>query len=189
MLGSQRQVDDAVAANVRDAAVADMDAVQAIYAHHVRHGFASFEEVQPTVADLTARRAAALARDLPYLVAETDGRIAGFSYAVPYRSRSAYRHTVENSVYVAEGCEGRGIGRLLLSDLIARCEAGPWRQMVAIIGDSGNTASIALHRSLGFEMTGTLTAVGFKHGRWVDTVLMQRRLGVGSDRLPEDGGA
>jgi phosphinothricin acetyltransferase len=169
---------------VRDATEADMPAVQRIYAHYVLHGLATFEEEPPTIDEMLSRRAGIVSRGLPYLVAETNGAILGYSYATAYRPRPAYRHTIEDSVYVADGFGGRGIGRALLSALIARCETGPWRQMIAVIGDSGNAASIALHGSLGFRPVGTLRAVGFKLGRWVDTVLMQRDLGAGSRTLP-----
>jgi phosphinothricin acetyltransferase len=171
---------------VREARAADMAAVQAIYAHHVLHGLATFEEVPPSVDDLIARRAAVIDARLPYLVAEHGGAVVGYSYASSYRPRPAYRHTIEDSVYVADGLAGRGIGAALLAALIARCEAGPWRQMIAIIGDTGNAASIALHRRYGFAPAGTLHAVGFKLGRWVDTVLMQRALGPGAVALPGD---
>ncbi|MBW8725668.1 MAG: N-acetyltransferase [Inquilinus limosus] len=169
---------------IRDAAEADLPAIQAIYARHVLHGFASFEEVPPGTAELSARRAAVLAQGLPYLAAELDGRVAGYAYAGAYRPRPAYRHTIEDSVYVADGLAGRGIGRALLATLIERCEAGPWRQMVAVIGDTGNAGSIALHEALGFRRTGILQSVGFKFGRWVDSVLMQRPLGPGDATLP-----
>jgi L-amino acid N-acyltransferase YncA len=168
--------DFANSGTVRDAVEADMEKVQAIYAFHVLHGLASFEETPPSVDEMRARRAAAVAQGFPYLVAEVDGRIVGYSYAGPYRARPAYRHTIEDSVYVDETQHGRGIGTALLKTLLERCEGGPWRQMVAIIGDSANEGSIALHRRFGFKMVGTLTDIGFKHGRWVDTVLMQRAL-------------
>ncbi|MDH2239024.1 GNAT family N-acetyltransferase [Pigmentiphaga sp. GD03639] len=169
---------------IRDACDADLVAIQAIYAFHVLNGIASFEEVPPTVEDMRARRAAVLGLGLPYLVAEQDGTIVGYSYAGSYRARPAYRHTIENSVYVADGTGGRGIGVALMRALIARCQEGPWRQMVAVIGDSGNAASIALHRKVGFEHAGVLRSVGFKHGRWVDTVMMQLPLGQGDRSLP-----
>ncbi|MDR6950779.1 phosphinothricin acetyltransferase [Ancylobacter sp. 3268] len=169
---------------IRDSRDGDMEAVQAIYAHHVLTGLASFETTPPSTAELASRRQAVLAAGLPYLVAESGGRILGYSYATAYRPRPAYRHTVEDSVYVAEGNGGRGMGAALLAELIVRCEAGPWRQMLAVIGNSGNEASIALHRRLGFETVGTLKSVGFKFGRWVDTVLMQRSLGEGDRTLP-----
>lgn len=169
---------------VRDAAEADLSAIQAIYAHHVLNGSASFEETPPDTAELAARRLAVLAQGLPALVAEAGGCVVGYSYATAYRTRPAYRHTVEDSVYVAEGRAGHGIGSALLSELIRRCEAGPWRQMIAVIGDSKNHGSIALHRRHGFRMVGTLQSVGFKFGRWVDSVLMQRPLGPGDADLP-----
>ena len=165
---------------LRDARDDDMGAVQAIYAHHVLHGTASFEEEPPPLAEMQRRRADVLARGLPYLVAEVDGRIAGYSYATPYRARSAYRFSIENSVYVDHARHRAGIGRALLTELIARCERGDWRQMIAIIGDSEQAASIGLHASLGFRHIGTLQAVGLKFGRWLDTVLMQRALGPGA---------
>ncbi|MBN8939408.1 MAG: GNAT family N-acetyltransferase [Rhizobiales bacterium] len=173
---------------VRDATAADMAAVQEIYSHHVLHGLATFEESPPSVEEMLARRAAVLGAGLPYLAAEQGGRIVGYSYATAYRPRPAYRHAIEDSVYVADGLAGQGIGTHLLAGLIARCEAGPWRQMLAVIGDSGNQGSIALHRSLGFEPAGTLKSVGFKLGRWVDTVLMQRPLGDGAATLPHPAG-
>jgi phosphinothricin acetyltransferase len=172
---------------VRDARDADMAAVQAIYAHHVLHGLATFEEVPPSVDELIARRAAVIGAGLPYLVAERGGAVVGYSYASAYRPRPAYRYAIEDSVYVADDLAGRGIGAALLVALIARCEAGPWRQMIAIIGDTGNAASIALHRRHGFDLVGTLHAVGFKLGRWVDTVLMQRVLGSGAAAPPGHG--
>lgn len=169
---------------VRPADAADMEAVRAIYAHHVLHGVATFELQPPSVDEMRARRAAVLDAGLPYLVADSGGCIVGYCYATAYRPRPAYRHTLEDSVYVADGCGGKGIGSALLEALVARCEAGPWRQMIAVIGDSGNAGSISLHRRLGFEPAGTLRCVGFKLGRWVDTVLMQRALGEGAASLP-----
>ena len=170
---------------IRDATLDDAAAIQAIYAHHVETGLASFEEEAPSVAEMAARHAAAHRAGYPYLVAERTGEVVGYAYASAYRSRPAYRFTVEDSVYVRRGQEGQGVGSALLAALIARCEAGPWRQMIAVIGDSGNAASIALHRRFGFRDVGVLRAVGFKHGRWVDTVLMQRPLGPGDETPPE----
>jgi L-amino acid N-acyltransferase YncA len=169
---------------VRDARDTDMDAVTKIYAAHVLHGLASFEEVPPSFDEMKSRRAAVLQLDLPYLVAELDGRVVGYSYATFYRTRPAYRYTVEDSVYVEDGLHGRGIGTALLAELIARCECGPWRQMLAVIGDSGNAGSIALHRRLGFAPAGNLVSVGLKLGRWVDSVFMQRALGAGDSTKP-----
>ncbi len=161
---------------VRDAVEADLPAIQAIYAHHVLHGLASFEEEPPAAEEIGARRATVLRLGLPYLAAELDGDVVGYSYAGTYRPRPAYRFTVENSVYVRDGLAGRGVGKALLVELIARCAAGPWQQMLAVIGDRENRASIALHRRCGFRTIGILEAVGHKHGRWVDSVLMQRAL-------------
>ena len=169
---------------IRDAADADLPAITAIYAHHVRHGLASFEVAPPTVEELRSRRAAVLDSGLPYLAAELRGEIAGYAYASAYRARPGYRYTIEDSVYVDQGLIGLRIGSALLTALIERCEAGPWRQMLAVIGDSANAGSIALHRRLGFTHVGTFASVGFKLGRWVDTVLMQRPLGAGDHTLP-----
>ncbi len=168
---------------IRDAAPADIGAIREIYAHEVLHGLATFEEVPPPEREMRARWQDIAAQGLPYLVAEQDRRIAGYSYATGYRARSGYRYTIEDSVYVAEGMRGRGIGSALLAALIDRCEAGPWRQMIAVIGSGDNARSIALHTRLGFHRVGTLAASGFKFGRWVDSVLMQRPLGAG-DRTP-----
>ena len=169
---------------MRPAVADDLPAVQAIYAHNVLHGRASFEETPPSLDEMLARRRTVLGMGAPYLVAEVDGAIAGYSYATSYRPRPAYRFTIEDSVYVADSYHGRGIGAALLGTLIDRCSAGRWRQMLAIIGHSGNTASIAVHRRLEFELVGTLKSVGFKHGLWTDTVLMQRALGAGDTAPP-----
>jgi phosphinothricin acetyltransferase len=176
---------DQPAATVRPAADADLPAVQAIYAHHVLHGSASFETVPPDLAEMARRHADITGRGMPYLVAEVGGEILGYAYAGPYRPRAAYRFTLEDSVYVAEGAAGRGVGRLLLDRLIADATALGYRQMLAVIGDSGNLASIVLHQRAGFTHLGTLQSVGFKFGRWLDVVLMQRALGTGDAELPE----
>jgi len=178
--------DPAATISIRPVIAADLDAIQRIYAHHVLYGLASFEETPPDAAELTRRWRAIADAGLPYLCAtdSADGTIVGYAYAGPYRPRSAYRFSVEDSVYVAPGAAGRGIGRALLRRLIDICTDLGKRQMIAVIGDSGNTASIALHRACGFELAGTFVAIGFKHGRWVDSVLMQRPLGPGSDSLP-----
>jgi L-amino acid N-acyltransferase YncA len=170
---------------VRDALPADLPIVQSIYAHHVRHGLASFEEVPPDAAEIERRYRDIAARRLPYVVAESEGRVAGFAYAGPYRTRPAYRYTVEDSVYIAPDAIGRGLGRAALSEVIRRAGGLGFRQMIAIIGDSGNHASIVLHEKLGFRRATILQAVGFKFGRWVDTVLMQLSLGAGDGRPPE----
>jgi phosphinothricin acetyltransferase len=166
---------------VRSATEADMAAVRDIYAHYVLHSLATFEETPPTLEDMLARRRASVDLGLPYLVAEGSKDILGFAYAALYRARPAYRFTIEDSVYVADGRSGQGIGSALLGELIAGCQRGPWRQMVAIVGDSANSASIALHRRFGFALTGTLRSVGFKFDRWVDTPIMQRALGADGD--------
>ncbi|GAB4193301.1 MAG: GNAT family N-acetyltransferase [Thalassobaculales bacterium] len=169
---------------VRPAGEADLPAIQAIYAHHVLTGYASFEEEPPPVEEMARRRQALVEAGLPYLAAEWQGAVAGYAYAGPYRPRRAYRNTLEDSIYLAPGMAGRGIGRALLAALLERAEALGFRQMVAVIGDSGNAASIGLHAALGFTPVGVLKAVGFKHGRWVDSVLMQRALGPGDAEPP-----
>jgi len=169
---------------LRDALEADLPAVQGIYAHHVLHGLGTFEELPPPVDDIKGRHAAIMAAGLPWLVAEIDGCVAGFAYAGPFRARAAYRFTVEDSIYVGDGFARRGVGRALLGELIRRCEAGPWRQMLAVIGDSGNEGSLGLHRTFGFSHLGVMKSVGFKHGRWIDVVMMQRPLGKGDATLP-----
>ena len=181
-LSSARPVTPALL--VRDSTEADVTALQRLYAHYVLNALATFEETPPPVEEMIARRNKVLALGLPHLVADSGGEILGYCYASAYHSRAAYRHTIEDSVFVANGLGGRGVGAALLGELIARCEAGRWRQMIAIIGDSGNAASIALHRRFGFEPTGTLRSVGYKFGRWVDTALMQRALGEGDRGLP-----
>jgi phosphinothricin acetyltransferase len=164
---------------VRPATPDDLPAVQAIYAHHVRHGLASFEEEPPGTEEIRRRHAELAARGLPWLVADFGGVVAGYGYCAPYRTRSAYRYTLEDSVYVREDYHGRGVGAALLAGLIERCAALGYRQMVAVIGDSAHAASINLHGAAGFVRVGTLRSVGFKFGRWVDSVLMQRPLGPG----------
>lgn len=171
------------AGTLREAQPADLAAVRRIYAHHVLNGLASFELEPPDEAEMRRRREAVAERGLPFLVAELRGEVRGFAYAGPYRARPAYRFTVEDSVYVAPDALGHGLGRALLGELIRRCGALGFRQMVAVIGDSGNRASIRLHEALGFSHAGLLRSVGFKFGRWVDSVLMQRGLGEG-DAIP-----
>jgi phosphinothricin acetyltransferase len=169
---------------VRAAAPQDIASIHAIYAHHVLKGLASFEEEPPSAEELRRRYDEVTRSGLPYLVADAGGAVVGYGYCALYRSRSAYRHTLEDSVYVRQDMNGRGIGKALLAELIARCEALGYRQLVAVIGDSGNAASIGLHASLGFLRSGTLRSVGFKFGRWVDSVLMQRPLGPGDGAKP-----
>ncbi len=170
---------------LRDVTAADMAAIQKIYAHHVLHGAASFEEIPPDVAEMQSRFAALKARNMPYIAAVEDGKILGYAYAGPYRPRSAYRYTVEDSIYLLPDQAGKGLGKLLLTEIIARCTALGFRQMIAVIGDSANAGSINLHRALGFQMIGTFPAIGFKFGRWIDSVLMQKPLGEGQSTLPK----
>jgi phosphinothricin acetyltransferase len=170
---------------IRDAVPADVPAIAAIYGHHVLHGLASFEETAPDVAEMARRFADVTGKGYPYIVAVAeDGAIAGYAYVSAYRPRPAYRWTVENSVYLAPERARRGIGAALLAELIRRCEAKGYRQMVAVIGDSANDASIGLHERLGFHRAGLIRSVGYKHGRWVDSVLMQRALGAGDTTHP-----
>jgi len=172
---------------IRRAEAGDVPAIQAIYAHHVLHGVASFEEEPPDQAEMARRLDEVRGRGLPYLVAQEgpgSGAILGYAYAGPYRARPAYRYSLEDSVYVVPGKGRRGIGSALLAALIERCAALGYRQMIAVIGDSANEGSIRLHARHGFRTVGVLTSVGFKHGRWVDSVLMQRALGAGDETLP-----
>ncbi|MBL8838025.1 MAG: N-acetyltransferase [Alphaproteobacteria bacterium] len=169
---------------VRDSTEGDVPAIHAIYSHHVLHGLASFEETPPDVAEMAHRRAEIVKRALPHLVATRDGVIIGYAYVGPFRPRSAYRYTLEDSIYVSPGAQRLGVGRRLLAELLHRSSAAGYRQMVAVIGDSANHASIGLHAALGFAQVGCLRSVGFKFGRWVDSVLMERALGSGDTTLP-----
>jgi L-amino acid N-acyltransferase YncA len=173
---------------IRAATDADADALAAIYGDAVLHGFGTFEEVPPSPAEMAARRRAVAERGLPYLVAEDAGQVLGFAYAAPFRPRAAYRYTLEDSVYVGPDAKGKGVGRAVLGAVIEACEAAGLRQLVAVIGDSGNAASIGLHRSLGFEPAGVGRSLGHKHGRWVDIVWMQRALNGGDARAPDGPG-
>lgn len=170
---------------IRPAQAGDADALAAIYGHHVLTGFGTFEEVPPTPAEMERRRAAVADRGLPYVVAELGRKVLGFAYAAPFRPRAAYRYTVEDSVYVAPDAIGRGVGRALLVRVLDECAALGVRQVVAVIGDSGNAASIGLHTALGFEPSGVGRSLGFKHGRWVDIVWMQKALNGGDATAPE----
>ena len=163
----------------------DIATIAAIYAYHVLHGVGSFEEEPPSTGEMGRRRDEILSRDLPYFVAERGGRVVGYCYAGLFRPRSGYRFTLEDSIYVDPGEVRRGIGRALLEQVLARCETLGYRQMVAVIGGRETVASIRLHEALGFAHMGIFESVGFKFGRWVDVVLMQRSLGKGATTLPE----
>lgn len=171
---------------IRPALDADIPGITAIYAGEVSHGTASFEIDPPDVTEMRRRFAALVAGGYPYFVAAEGERVLGYAYAGPYRPRPAYRFTVENSIYVAAEARGKGVGRALLSALLAKSEELGYRQMIAVIGDSANAASIKLHARAGFEMVGTFTAVGWKHGRWLDSVLMQRPLSEGAAQPPRE---
>jgi phosphinothricin acetyltransferase len=170
--------------SIRPATPADIPAITRIYAHAVRHGTASFEYDPPDEAEMARRQRALLEGGYPYLVAGIGGAVAGYAYAGPYRTRPAYRYTVENSIYIAPEAHRRGLGRALLDRLIAECETRNYRLMIAVIGDSAQTPSIELHRAAGFKMVGAFEAVGYKFDRWLDSVLMQRPLGRGSSAQP-----
>jgi L-amino acid N-acyltransferase YncA len=169
---------------IRPALAADLPAITEIYAEAVRFGTATFELVPPDLAEMTRRFQALADGGFPYFVADLEGRVTGYAYAGPYRPRPAYRFTVENSVYLAPAIHRRGIGRQLLERLIADCDTRGFRQMIAVIGDSANAASVGVHTACGFQMIGTHPNVGLKFGRWLDTVMMQRALGEGARTLP-----
>jgi L-amino acid N-acyltransferase YncA len=169
---------------IRPAALADIPAITAIYAYAVKHGTATFEIEPPDEREMADRFRTLAEGHFPYLAAERNGTVLGYAYAGLYRARIAYRYTLENSIYVAPDCHRQGIGRALMEMLIREASARGFRQMVAVIGDSAQIASITLHRATGFEMVGTLAAVGFKFNRWLDTVLMQRSLGDGAETAP-----
>lgn len=170
---------------VRDLTAADMPAITAIYAHHTLHGLGTFDEKPLPLEEMEERADAVRAQKLPWLVAELNGAVAGYAYAMLFHARRGWRYTLENSVYIAPGLERRGIGRAVLSELIARCEVMGYRQMIAAIGDRGNAGSIGLHEALGFSHAGVYHNAGLKAGRWLDVVLMQRALGEGAANLPD----
>ncbi|WP_018183041.1 GNAT family N-acetyltransferase [Kaistia granuli] len=172
---------------IRPATREDIAAITAIYQHAVRHGTASFELDPPPEAEMERRFEALVTGGHPYLVAARGDRVLGYAYAGPYRPRAAYRSTVEDSIYLAPEAQGQGIGGRLLSELIEAATTAGFRQMIGVIGDSGNAASIRLHEALGFHRVGVFEKVGWKHGRWLDCVLMQRALGAGSDAPPAAG--
>jgi phosphinothricin acetyltransferase len=173
---------------VRQAIEADIPQIQEIYAYYVAKTTASFEDDPPTVAEMTARWQRITARGMPFLVAARGNKVLGYAYAGPFRERSAYRYTCEDSIYVAPESLGRDIGNALMTALIAKCQALGLRQMIAVIGDSANAASLALHSRHGFYVIGALSSVGYKFGRWSDAVFMQRSLGEGDNSLPAKPG-
>ena len=169
---------------VRAAAQGDLPAIQSIYSHHVLHGLATFEEIPPDLEEMRQRHRDITSRGLPYLVAVERGEVLGYGYCALYRARSAYRYALEDSIYIRDGHLGKGIGSRILGELVRLSEALGYRQVIAVIGDSANIGSIALHARLGFLRVGTLRSTGFKFGRWVDSVLMQRPLGPGDGAPP-----
>jgi L-amino acid N-acyltransferase YncA len=172
---------------IRPTGAADLPAITQIYEHAVLHGTATFELTAPDLAEMTRRLGAMVEGGFPHLIASLEGQVVGYAYAGPYRPRPAYRFTVENSIYLQPAIHRRGIGLELLRRLIAECESRGYRQMIAVIGDAANAGSIGLHAKCGFQMIGTHPNVGFKFGRWLDTVLMQRALGEGANTLPGVG--
>ncbi len=169
---------------IRPADLSDIAAITRIYAHAVEHGTASFELEPPDEAEITRRYHALRNGRFPYIVAEIDGAVAGYAYAGPYRARPAYRFTIEDSIYIDPAMHRRGVGRALLERLLVESEKEGFRQMIAVIGDSNQAPSIELHKALGFRMVGTFEAVGYKFGRWLDSVLMQKALGKGASAAP-----
>ncbi len=172
---------------IRPSTTADLPAITAVYAWNVDHGTGTFELEAPDQAEMARRRADVLGKGLPWLVAERAGQVLGYAYANHFRPRRAYRFCLEDSIYLAAEAKGQGVGRLLLAELLARCEAAGARQMLAVIGDSANAASIGVHRALGFEQVGLMAAAGWKFERWLDVVVMQKSLGLGQSTAPQDG--
>jgi len=172
---------------IRPSSADDLPAITEVYAWNVDHGTGTFELEAPTQTDMAVRRDDVLAKGLPWLVAEQQGRVLGYAYANHFRPRLAYRFCLEDSIYLAPDAMGQGIGKLLLAELLAQCEARGARQVLAVIGDSANAGSIGVHRALGFEHTGLMKAAGWKFGRWLDVVLMQRALGLGDGCPPAAG--
>ena len=174
---------------IRPSSDADLPAITAIYAHHVLHGTGSFETEPPSVSDMTTRRADVLSKGLPYLVIEQDGKIAGFAYGNWFKPRPAYRYSVEDSIYMAPELQGKGLGRALLTELMARFEAVGIRKVMAIVGDSANTGSVGIHLALGFTQVGIVDSCGWKFGAWRDIVIMQKTLGLGDTQPPDEPAA
>jgi phosphinothricin acetyltransferase len=175
------------ALRIRPSAPADLAEITRIYGHAVRHGTGTFELDVPDEAEMAKRRDGVLAHGLPWLIAEHDGRVLGYAYANHFRPRRAYRFCLEDSIYLDETARSQGVGRVLLAELLAQCEARGARQMLAVIGDSANAGSVGVHRACGFEDVGVFKAAGWKFGRWLDVVLMQKALGEGSATEPRDG--
>jgi phosphinothricin acetyltransferase len=173
---------------IRPSLPTDVSAITAIYAWNVANGTGTFELDAPDDAAMARRRDDVLSKGLPWLVAERDGKVLGYAYANHFRPRRAYRFCLEDSIYLSADAKGQGLGRLLLAELLARCEAAGARQMLAVIGDSANTASIGVHRALGFEQVGLMKAAGWKFERWLDVVVMQKSLGLGQHSAPMDSG-
>jgi L-amino acid N-acyltransferase YncA len=186
MIAATRKSFDVSAITIRPCEEDDMRAVAEIYGHHVLHSTATFELDPPSLEEMMRRRRVIVEGGFVYLVAEADSGVVGYAYAGAYHGRPGYRFTVENSVYVREGCKGAGVGTRLMQTLLAECEKRPCRQMIAVIGDSANHASIDLHSRLGFRTIGTLRSVGFKFGRWLDTVMAQKELGAGDHAPPAE---
>jgi phosphinothricin acetyltransferase len=170
---------------IRPSIDADIPAITRIYAHHVLHGTGTFETDPPTEADMATRRADVLSKGLPYLVAEHDCEVVGFAYGNWFKPRAAYRYSVEDSIYLAPGQQGKGLGRALLSEFLARCEAAGVRKVMAVIGDSANSGSVGLHRALGFQHVGVVKSCGWKFGRWLDIVLMDKTIGQADHTTPD----
>jgi phosphinothricin acetyltransferase len=172
---------------IRPAALADLPAITTVYGWNVLNGTGTFELEAPDLAEMTRRHADVTGKGLPWLVAERAGQVLGYAYANHFRPRRAYRFCLEDSIYLAPEAQGQGVGRLLLMELMARCEAAGTRQMLAVIGDSANLGSIGVHRALGFEQVGLMKSAGWKFGRWLDVVVMQRSLGQGDSQPPTEG--
>ena len=170
---------------IRPSSDADLDAITRIYTHHVLHGTGTFETTPPTTTEMAARRADVLRKGLPWLVVEENGVVLGFAYGNWFEPRPAYRFSVEDSIYLAPEASGKGLGRALLAELLAALERAGVRRVMAVIGDTANLGSIGVHRALGFEPAGSIPACGWKFGRWLDIVFMQRSLGAGDSSAPE----
>jgi len=171
---------------IRPSTDADVPAITSIYAHHVLNGTGTFETEPPSEADMATRRADVISKGLPYLVAEDGGEVVGYAYGNWFKPRAAYRYSVEDSIYMAPESAGKGLGKLLLTELLAQCERAGVRKVMAVIGDSANAGSIGVHKALGFEQVGVVQSCGWKFGRWLDIVLMQKSIGQGDSTPPQD---